>query len=60
MCFLSIDIGTTNSWKKGIDRFQIEGEHYFMPGRKERRTLVNFLNLWWIPRYVVVNEIWRD
>lgn len=52
--FLSLD-RTTNSWKKGIDRFKIEGEHYFMKEGK-KGEFGDFLNLWWIPRYVVVNE----
>jgi hypothetical protein len=52
--FLSLD-KTTNSWKKGIDRFQIKGEHYFMQEGK-KGEFGDFLNLWWIPRYMVVNE----
>lgn len=52
--FLSLD-KTTKSWKKGIDRYQITGEHYFMKEGK-KGPLGDFLNLWWIPRYVVVNE----
>ncbi|MFY0630748.1 MAG: TlpA family protein disulfide reductase [Flavobacteriaceae bacterium] len=52
--FLSLD-KTINSWRKGIDRFQIEGDHYFMMSGK-KGGLGSFLGLWWIPRYVVVNE----
>lgn len=52
--FISLDKGV-KSWKRGIDRFQIEGDHYYMPQGK-KGTLGKFLGLWWIPRYVVVNE----
>lgn len=52
--FLSLD-KNLKSWRKGIDRFQIEGDHYFMKEGK-KAEFGNFLNLWWIPRYVVVNE----
>lgn len=52
--FLSLD-KTTKSWKRGVDRYQIQGEHYFMKEGK-KGPLGDFLNLWWVPRYVVVNE----
>ena len=52
--FFSLD-KTPKKWKLGVERFQIEGEHYFMQEEK-KGELGEFLNLWWIPRYVVVNE----
>ncbi len=52
--FLSLD-KTPKSWKRGVERFQIEGEHYFMQGGK-KGAFGDFLNVWWIPRYVVLNE----
>lgn len=52
--FLSLD-KTENSWQKAINRFKIEGDHYFMKSGK-KGEFGDFLNLWWIPRYVVVNE----
>jgi thiol-disulfide isomerase/thioredoxin len=52
--FLSLDT-TTKRWKKAIIQYQLKGHHYFMKERK-KGPLGNFLNLWWIPRYVVVNE----
>jgi len=52
--FLSLD-KTTKTWKRGIERYQIKGDHYFMQEGK-KGSLGDFLNLWWIPRYVVVNE----
>lgn len=52
--FLSLDRGT-NSWKNAIKRFKIKGDHYYMKEGK-KGEFGDFLNLWWIPRYVVVNE----
>jgi|TARA_B110000285_G_C14952010_1_gene527277 thiol-disulfide isomerase/thioredoxin len=52
--FLSLDRSLKN-WKKGIERFQISGDHYYMREGK-KGAFGDFLNLWWIPRYLVVNE----
>ncbi len=52
--FLSVDT-KKNAWKKGIERFRIIGEHYFVEGDFDSE-FANFLNLSWIPRYVVVGE----
>lgn len=53
--FLSLDKSQA-SWKKAIARFQMNGNHYFMKAGK-KGEFGDFLNLWWIPRYVVVSEI---
>ncbi len=52
--FLSLD-RSEKSWKKGVDRYQLKGDHYFMKEGK-KASFGDFLNLWWIPRYVVVSE----
>lgn len=52
--FLSHD-RTPQSWKRGIQRFGIVGDHYLMPEKMDG-PLADFLNLWWIPRYVVIDE----
>ncbi|MFY0603219.1 MAG: TlpA family protein disulfide reductase [Flavobacteriaceae bacterium] len=52
--FLSLDRNIM-SWKSGLDRFDIKGEHYFMKEGK-KGAFGSFLNLWWVPRYVAVNE----
>ncbi len=52
--FLSHD-RTPQSWKRGIQRFGIIGDHYLMPEKMDG-PLADFLNLWWIPRYVVIDE----
>ena len=52
--FLSLD-RNVKSWKIGLNRFNVKGEHYFMQAGK-KGAFGDFLNLWWIPRYVVLNE----
>jgi len=52
--FLSLD-KTTESWKKGIEKYDVQGEHYFMQSGW-KGDFGEFLNLDWIPRYLVVDE----
>lgn len=52
--FLSVD-KTTEEWKMGIKKYNIKGEHYFMNAGTEG-DLGSFLNIDWIPRYLVVDE----
>ena len=53
--FLSVDTNKA-AWKNGIRRFKIQGEHYILPKGMKSGDFVDFLNLGWIPRYVVVDE----
>ncbi|QOD62122.1 TlpA family protein disulfide reductase [Polaribacter haliotis] len=53
--FLSID-KSKRAWKNGITRFNIKGEHYNLPKGMKDGEFVNFLNLGWIPRYLVIDE----
>jgi len=52
--FLSLDKSTL-SWKKGIKKYNLVGEHYYMKSGWDG-DFGEFLNLNWIPRYMVVNE----
>lgn len=52
--FLSVDKSSTD-WKKGIQRFQLSGQHYLVDHNFDS-DLADFLSLNWIPRYIVVNE----
>ena len=52
--FLSLD-KSKERWVKAINRLKIKGDHYFMAEGK-KGTFGKFLGLWWIPRYVVVDE----
>ena len=52
--FLSLD-RSEESWKRGIEKYNVEGEHYYMQsGRKG--DFGSFLDLDWIPRYLVVDK----
>ena len=53
--FLSVD-EKKDSWKRGVKRYDVIGEHYNLPQGMKKGDLVDFLNLSWIPRYVVVDE----
>ncbi len=52
--FLSLDKGVDN-WKKGIKKFEVEGSHYFMQSGW-KGDFGTFVNLDWIPRYMVVDK----
>jgi len=51
--FLSAD-RSYNSWKKGINKYQVEGEHYFMP-KGMKSAFGKSIGLDWIPRYMVID-----
>ena len=52
--FLSLD-KSQNAWKKGIDRLQIKGDHYFMQSGW-KGAMGTFLDLDWIPRYMIIDQ----
>lgn len=52
--FLSLDRNMA-SWKKGVEKYQLRGEHYFMQSGWNG-PFGEFLNLNWIPRYLVVDK----
>lgn len=52
--FLSLDRGKA-AWKRGIKKYEVKGDHYFMPSGK-KSPFANFVNISWIPRYMVVNK----
>ncbi|WP_282135486.1 TlpA family protein disulfide reductase [Seonamhaeicola maritimus] len=52
--FLSLDRGQ-EPWKKGIKKHDVVGDHYFMQSGW-KGAFGNFLDLDWIPRYMVINE----
>ena len=53
--FLSVD-EKVGSWKRGVKRYHLEGEHYNLPKGMKNGDLVSFLDLSWIPRYLVLDE----
>ena len=52
--FLSLD-RTQDAWIRGIKKYDVQGEHYFMPSAK-KSTFGEFVNIDWIPRYMVVDS----
>lgn len=52
--FLSLDKDVT-SWKEGIERFNLKGEHYFVKAGW-KGELGKSVNLDWIPRYMLIDK----
>ncbi len=52
--FLSLD-KSIQSWKKAIDKYDVNGEHYYMQSGWDG-PFGEFLDLDWIPRYMVVDK----
>lgn len=53
--FLSVDISNP-SWKRAIEKYNLVGEHYNLPKGMEEGDFVDFVNLNWISRYMVIDE----
>jgi thiol-disulfide isomerase/thioredoxin len=52
--FLSMD-KTQESWNNGIKKYNIIGEHYFMPSGWDG-PFSDFVDLDWVPRYMVIDS----
>lgn len=52
--FLSAD-RNIETWKRTIEKHNIEGEHYFMPNGT-KGLLGEFIDIDWIPRYLIVDS----
>lgn len=52
--FLSLD-RSVEAWKRGIEKYDVKGDHYFMASGKDC-DFANFVNISWIPRYMVINK----
>ena len=52
--FLSLDRGEA-AWRRGIEKYQVNGEHYYMPLAK-KCPFADFVKIDWIPRYMVINK----
>lgn len=53
--FLSLD-RSVESWLHGIEKYELEGEHYFIVAGWKPCILCSSIDLDWIPRYMVVDE----
>ena len=52
--FFSLD-RAEDAWKRGIKKYDVQGEHYFMQNAK-KCDFADFVNISWIPRYMVINK----
>ena len=52
--FLSLD-KTQEAWKKGIEKYNVQGQHYFMQSGW-KGPFGEFIQLDWIPRYMVIGQ----
>jgi thiol-disulfide isomerase/thioredoxin len=52
--FLSLD-RNQKAWKKGIEKYNVVGDHYFMQSGW-KGPFGTFVDLDWIPRYMVVDK----
>lgn len=52
--FLSLD-KSDEDWKLGIKKYNVQGEHYFLTSGW-KGAFGKFVNLDWIPRYMVIDE----
>lgn len=53
--YLSLD-RSFEGWQKGMDRFQLQGEHYFIQKGWKESEFCTAINLDWIPRYMLVDS----
>lgn len=51
--FFSLDRGQA-AWKYGIEKYNVVGEHYYLPSGK-KSAIGDFVNINWIPRYMVID-----
>ncbi|WP_142783492.1 TlpA family protein disulfide reductase [Changchengzhania lutea] len=52
--FLSLD-RSVEAWQKGIKKYDIKGQHYFMKSGWDG-PFAEFVDLDWIPRYMVIDK----
>lgn len=53
--FFSLDrIGKEDTWKNGIEKYDIQGEHYWF-NSDWKNDFTNYIGLNWIPRYMLID-----
>lgn len=52
--FLSVD-RKKDAWRKGIEKYDIKGTHYFIDAGWKPSKLCQLIKLDWIPRYMLVD-----
>ena len=46
---------TEEAWKKGIEKYNIQGDHYYM-GNNWKSEFSTSIDLNWIPRYIILDQ----
>ena len=46
---------TEEAWKKGIEKYDIQGDHYYM-GNNWKSEFSTSIDLNWIPRYIILDQ----
>lgn len=52
--FISVD-EKNSKWKSAMKKYALNGDHYRVPTGWES-TLTNYIDLDWVPRYIVINK----
>lgn len=54
--FFSLDrIGKEDAWKNGIEKYNIQGEHYWF-NTEWKNDFTNYIGINWIPRYMLIDR----
>lgn len=54
--FFSLDrIGKEDTWKNGIEKYELAGEHYWF-NTDWKNDFDNYIDLNWIPRYMLIDQ----
>lgn len=54
--FFSLDrVGREDAWKNAIEKFDIEGEHYWF-NTEWKNDFTDYIQLNWIPRYMLIDQ----
>ncbi len=54
--FFSLDrVGKEDAWKNGIEKYKIEGAHYWF-NSDWKNDFTNYIGLNWIPRYMLIDR----
>lgn len=53
--FLSVD-RSNPSWKRAVKKYDLMGQHFNFPKGMKSGDFVDFINLSWIPRYMVIDK----
>ena len=54
--FFSLDrVGKEDAWKNAIEKFEIEGDHYWF-NTEWKNDFTDHIDLNWVPRYMIIDQ----